>query len=128
MNAYSTALKHFLDQPGVKQQDVATRISRSQAALNRYAHGRRFPDADTAKLIDTATKGVVGFKLWQSVAMERLGIGHEPAGEAAAASATKIPENVCGDGEGAQRPFSPTSSATSGPEEDMSSPHRSSTG
>lgn len=74
MNAYQTALKHFLAREGVKQDDVAERIGKSQAAVNRYANGHRFPDAETARKIDVATEGVVAFALWQSVAMERLGI------------------------------------------------------
>ena len=74
MNAYQTALKHFLDRDGVKQDDIAAKIKRSQAALSRYAQGRRFPDAETAKLIEAATDGVVPFALWQSVAAQRFGI------------------------------------------------------
>jgi transcriptional regulator with XRE-family HTH domain len=75
MDAYQSALRHFLGRDGVKQDDFAAKIKRSQPALNRYARGHRFPDAETAKLIDEATEGVVPFKLWQSVALERLGIG-----------------------------------------------------
>lgn len=74
MNAYQTALRRFLDRPEIKQEEVAGKIKRSQPALNRYANGRRFPDADTARLIDSASAGAVPFELWQSVAMERLGI------------------------------------------------------
>lgn len=74
MNAYQTALKHFLARDGVKQEDVASKIGKSQPALNRYANGHRFPDADTARLIETATDGVVPFALWQSVTLDRLGI------------------------------------------------------
>lgn len=74
MNAYQTALKHFLARDGIKQDDIAAKIGRSQPALNRYANGHRFPDADTARLIDAATGGVVPFALWQSVALDKLGI------------------------------------------------------
>lgn len=75
MDAYSTALKHFLALDGVRQCDVAARIGRSQPALHRYANGHRFPDAETARRIETATDGIVPFALWQSVAMARLGVG-----------------------------------------------------
>lgn len=74
MNAYQTALKHFLDRDGVKQADIAARIGKKQPTVHRYASGDRFPDAQTARRIDEATGGVVSFALWQSVAMEKLGI------------------------------------------------------
>ena len=74
MDAYSTALKHYLAKPDVKQDDLAEAIKRSQPAVFRYANGKRFPDAETARLIEAATNGVVPFKLWQSVAMQRLGM------------------------------------------------------
>jgi transcriptional regulator with XRE-family HTH domain len=74
MNAYQTALKHFLDRDGIKQADIALKIGKSQPAVHRYATGERFPDAKTARAIDDATGGVVPFALWQSVAMNKLGI------------------------------------------------------
>ena len=74
MDAYATALKHYLGKPDVKQEDIAREIKKSQPAVFRYANGQRFPDSKTAKLIDEATSGVVSFALWQSVAMQRLGI------------------------------------------------------
>lgn len=74
MNAYQSALRSFLDRPDVRQIDVAHAAKRSQASINRYAEGRRFPDAATAKAIEQATGGAVPFALWQGVAMERLGI------------------------------------------------------
>lgn len=74
MNAYQTALQHFLSRPGVKQEDIAAKIKKSQPALNRYARGKRFPDADTARLIEEATGGVVPFALWQSITLAKMGI------------------------------------------------------
>lgn len=74
MDAYATALKHYLDTPEVKQETLAAAIGKSQPAVFRYANGQRFPDAETARKIDTATGGIVSFALWQSVAMKRLGI------------------------------------------------------
>lgn len=74
MDAYATALKHYLETPEVKQETLATAVKRTQPAIWRYANGKRFPDAATARLIDEATTGIVSFALWQSVAMKRLGI------------------------------------------------------
>lgn len=74
MNAYQTALKHFLSRDGVRQEDIAAKAEVKQPTLNRYARGHRFPDADTARKIDRATDGVVPFALWQSVALDKLGI------------------------------------------------------
>ena len=74
MNAYQRALSHFLDRPDVKQDDVAAKAGISQAAVNRYAHGKRFPNAARAKMIEEATGGAVSFELWQGVAAEKFGI------------------------------------------------------
>ncbi len=74
MNAYQTALKHFLGRPGVKQADIAAAAGVKQPTIHRYASGDRFPDAAIARKIDAATDGVVSFALWQSVALDKLGI------------------------------------------------------
>lgn len=74
MNSYQTALARFLDKDGIRQDDIAAKVKVSQAAINRYAKGRRFPNAKTAKLIETATDGEVPFELWQQAAIERYGI------------------------------------------------------
>lgn len=74
MNPYQTALARFLDNPDVKQEDIAGKVGVSQAAINRYARGKRFPNAETAKEIERATGGCVAFALWQSVAAEKFGI------------------------------------------------------
>lgn len=74
MNAYHRALERFLQSPGVKQDDVAEKAGLSQAAVNRYARGKRFPNAERARLIEAATGGAVSFELWQSVAAEKFGI------------------------------------------------------
>lgn len=74
MNAYQSALARFLDRSDIKQDDIAEKAGLSQAAINRYARGKRFPNADRAKLIATATGGAVPFELWQSVAAEKFGI------------------------------------------------------
>lgn len=74
MNAYQVALKHFLARESVKQEEIATKIGKSQPALSRYASGTRFPDAETARRLEAASGGIVPFGLWQSVAMERMGM------------------------------------------------------
>lgn len=74
MNAYQSALQAFLKKDGVRQVDIAAKIGKPQPTLNRYARGKRFPDADTARAIDSATDGAVPFALWQSVKLAELGI------------------------------------------------------
>lgn len=53
---------------------LAVQINRSQAAVNRYRNGKRFPDAETARLIDAATGGAVPFSAWQADFMARAGL------------------------------------------------------
>jgi transcriptional regulator with XRE-family HTH domain len=74
MNAYQSALERFLDRTDIRQDDVAEKAGLSQAAINRYAKGKRFPNADRAKLIAKATDNAVSFELWQTVAAEKFGI------------------------------------------------------
>lgn len=74
MNAYQTALKHFLGRDGIKQADIAAKIGVKQPTIHRYASGDRFPDAAIARKIEEATDGVVPFALWQSIALDKLGI------------------------------------------------------
>jgi len=73
METYSDKLRSALGS-GLSQEKLATRINRSQAAVSRYAAAIRFPDAETARLIDEATDSAVPFALWQAEAMRRLGI------------------------------------------------------
>jgi transcriptional regulator with XRE-family HTH domain len=74
-NRYATALEQYLADNPVTQEALASRINITQAAISRYANGRRVPDSETARLIDDATAGAVPFSLWQSVIIDRLGIG-----------------------------------------------------
>lgn len=78
MNIYSRALEAFLDKQrnpeAPTQADFAGLISRTQAAVSRYASGRRLPPRGTAEKIDQATKGRVSLALWMTVAAERAGI------------------------------------------------------
>lgn len=75
MDDYRRALSAYLEPRDRTQEALADKIGRSQAAVNRYVNGERFPDADTARKIEEATDGAVSFALWQRVAMDRLGMG-----------------------------------------------------
>jgi transcriptional regulator with XRE-family HTH domain len=70
--SYSKALAAWLDSDGRTQDALADKIGKSQAAVNRYAKGWRFPDAQTARLIHDATEGGVPFETWQQEASARF--------------------------------------------------------
>jgi transcriptional regulator with XRE-family HTH domain len=74
-NSYAQALARYLAASDMKQTDLASAIRRTQVAVSRYANGERFPSADIAREIDTATQGAVPFSAWQAAAIERFGIG-----------------------------------------------------
>jgi len=42
--------------------------------VTRYANGKRFPDADTARAIDDATDGAVPFDAWRAEFERRSGL------------------------------------------------------
>lgn len=75
MDDYRKALSAYLEPKDRTQDALAEKVGRSQAAVNRYVNGERFPDADTARKIEEATEGAVPFDIWQRVAMDRLGMG-----------------------------------------------------
>lgn len=75
MDAYRRALSAYLEPADRTQEGLADAIGCTQPAVNRYVNGQRFPDAEMARKIHEATAGSVPFELWQSVAMERLGMG-----------------------------------------------------
>lgn len=74
MNTYSILLSDFLAREGNAESVLAEKVGRSQAAINRYRNGHRFPDAETARLIDQHTGGEVSFAAWQSEFMTRSGL------------------------------------------------------
>lgn len=74
MDRFRTSLKSYLARPEVKQEDLASLVGKSQAALSRYATGARFPDRQTAALIDLHTHGAVSLSDWELDALARLGI------------------------------------------------------
>lgn len=72
MDAYRSALAAYLEPRDRTQEDLASKARCTQASINRYVNGVRFPDADTARRIDEATDGAVPFSTWQAVATARL--------------------------------------------------------
>lgn len=75
MSTYQEALSDFLKMEENAENALASKIGRSQAAVNRYRNGRRFPDAETARAIDEHTAGAVSFEIWQAEFMTRSGLG-----------------------------------------------------
>lgn len=78
MDDYRKALSAYLEPKERTQEALAGKIDRSQAAVNRYANGERFPDAETARRIHDATDGEVPFEVWQQVAATKF-LGAEAA-------------------------------------------------
>lgn len=83
MLTYAETLKAYLDKPENKVTDLADKVDTHQPNITRYASGERFPNAEMARLIDTATDGEVPFSLWQAEFMRKAGIGDEPSQAAA---------------------------------------------
>lgn len=74
MESYSAHLKGLFGTLA-SQTELASQIGKTPVAVNRYANGQRFPDADTARAIDRATEGKVPFEMWQAEALKRIGLG-----------------------------------------------------
>ncbi len=74
MNKYSQSLRDFLANPENKEHEVAARAQTSQASINRYRNGNRFPNADMARRIEGATNGEVPFSVWREAAAEKFGL------------------------------------------------------
>lgn len=74
MDTYREALGAFLKLPGHDEISLAGDVGCTQATINRYRHGKRFPDAGTARKIEVATAGAVPFALWQSEFLSRSGL------------------------------------------------------
>lgn len=75
MNIYAKALEAYLKLPdALNQNDLAEKAGCTQAAISRYATGKRFPDAATAQGISEATADRVPFSTWRQVAAERAGL------------------------------------------------------
>lgn len=74
MSTYRDALGAFLSLPGNDEIKLAEQVGCTQATINRYRHGKRFPDAENARAIDRATAGAVPFALWQTEFLQRSGL------------------------------------------------------
>lgn len=74
MSTYAKALDAYLRRAENKETDLAAAIEKTQPAVNRYRNAERFPDADTARLIDKATGGEVPFEVWQAEFMAKSGL------------------------------------------------------
>lgn len=74
MSTYKDSLAAFLNKDENTESALAGEIGRTQAAVNRYRNGERFPDAETARLIDEKTKGEVPFDVWRAEFMARSGL------------------------------------------------------
>jgi transcriptional regulator with XRE-family HTH domain len=74
MSTYRSALAAYLDRPNCTETVLADAIGKTQPTVNRYRNGERFPDADTARLIDQHTGGEVSFVLWQAEFLSRSGL------------------------------------------------------
>lgn len=74
MNDYALSLQAHLACPDNSESELAVKAQTTQATINRYRNGVRFPSAENARRIDGATGGRVPFDLWKRVAAERAGI------------------------------------------------------
>ncbi len=84
MSTFQQALSSWLNEPGNTQAGLAAAVGTSQAAINRYARGVRFPDSIVAGKIDRHTDGAVPFAKWQAEFLERSGLDPlAPSDEAA---------------------------------------------
>jgi len=73
MSTYSASLLAYLKE-GATHSGLAEMIGKTQVAVTRYANGKRFPDADTARAIDDATDGAVPFDAWRAEFERRSGL------------------------------------------------------
>jgi transcriptional regulator with XRE-family HTH domain len=74
MQTYAETLKAHLAKRENKVTDLAKAVGTFQPNITRYALGKRFPSADVARAIDTATNGAVPFTLWQAEFFAKAGI------------------------------------------------------
>lgn len=72
METYKEVLAEYLK--ANSETELASTVACSQATINRYRNGKRFPDADTARKIDAASSGEVAFAVWRADFMKRSGI------------------------------------------------------
>lgn len=71
---YQDSLAAYFAAPDRTEAALAAAIGRTQPTINRYRRGERFPDAETARLIDQHTAGAVPFSVWESDFLTRSGL------------------------------------------------------
>lgn len=81
MSTFQKALNDWLGDPANTQAALADAIGTKQASISRYADGKRFPDAATARRIDEFTGGRVPFNTWQADFLSRAGLDSSFANE-----------------------------------------------
>lgn len=74
MDTFQSALSAYLSKDENGESALAAKVGKSQAAINRYRNGKRFPDALTARLIEQHTDGEVPFSAWEDTFLMRSGI------------------------------------------------------
>lgn len=77
MSKFQTALDAFLKELEGGEVAFAEMIGSTQASVNRYRNGKRFPDAKMARVMDEKSDGKIPFSVWQSAFMERSGLEKE---------------------------------------------------
>lgn len=73
MSTYQQALQAYVSSE-TTQSKLADAVGVSQAAINRYVRGVRFPTSEIAREIDAVTAGKVPFALWRAEMAARVGI------------------------------------------------------
>ena len=74
MTSYKDSLAAYLAKPERTESALAEAIGKTQPTVHRYRKGDRFPDAETARLIDGATAGEVTFALWKREWLAKAGV------------------------------------------------------
>jgi hypothetical protein len=74
MDTFQQALVDWLKDPTHTQAALAAAIGKTQVSVHRYRSGGRFPDAETARRIDSHTHGEVPFSSWHADFLARAGL------------------------------------------------------
>ena len=75
MATYQDTLDAYLKREGNSEATLAEKAGCTQASINRYRNGKRFPDAEQARKIAAATEDEVSMDLWQREFLQRSGLG-----------------------------------------------------
>lgn len=63
-------LKEYLDNSGIRQNFLASKVGISKTILNSYVLGKKTPNIETAWKIHMATNGAVSFRDWLTKEMD----------------------------------------------------------